>query len=78
MFAGRPLAIEELTGYYQASLVYSDLYGQIQLRKTYEEGVLRATVEKYCKLAFNIPDKTVDQKVVEWTAWTVPVPFCCM
>lgn len=76
--AGCLIESGEMVGIYYASLLYSVLSGQWQLKKTYGESVMPVTVEHFPKSTFKSSDSTVIEKGVGKTLWIFPEPFYFM
>ena len=85
VFAGRTIKMGEIVGYYYGTLVYHNLFKRKQVTKTYGNGVLAVTTERYRNYALQLTVKTENFDKVRdrmedgfLSVCIVPAPFCVM
>lgn len=78
VFSGSLFGVGEIMGYYYGSLAVLRPTTQKQLRKSYDDGIMFATVEYFSTWACRVQKTFLERTKKERSAWIALARFSCM
>lgn len=78
VFAALPVGKGEIVIYYYGLLVCEYLSFSGTHFKTFEESVVKVTIDTFMKWMSRIPETATDRHIVQHSVWKVPAPFCAI
>lgn len=75
VFSGQPFSAQKIMGYYYETTLYKHLIMQKLFQKTYDDGIMSATVVDFSKWAFRALKTFFDRSRKQGCAWIIPTSF---